>query len=56
VPYPSVFDVRGDIRTWLGSIGQPVTVFYGADGEMVRTIDGEISEQDLAAGLDAIAG
>jgi len=54
LPYPNVFDPVGSIRTDLGSIGQPVTAFYGADGNLVAKVDGEISEQDLAANLKAI--
>jgi cytochrome c biogenesis protein CcmG/thiol:disulfide interchange protein DsbE len=54
LPYPNVFDPGGAIRTDLGSIGQPVTAFYDADGNLVAKVDGEISEQDLAANLKAI--
>ncbi len=55
LPYPNVFDPTGAIRTDLGSIGQPVTVFYDAQGNLVAKVDGEISEQDLTANLRAIA-
>jgi thiol-disulfide isomerase/thioredoxin len=55
LPYPNVFDPGGLIRTDLGSIGQPVTAFYDAEGNLVAKVDGEISEQDLAANLEAIA-
>lgn len=54
LPYPNVFDPGGAIRTDLGSIGQPVTAFYDADGNLIAKVDGEISEQDLAANLEAI--
>jgi cytochrome c biogenesis protein CcmG/thiol:disulfide interchange protein DsbE len=54
LPYPNVFDPDGAIRTDLGSIGQPVTAFYDADGNLVAKVDGEISETDLTANLDAI--
>lgn len=56
VPYPSVFDAGGVIRTSLGSIGQPVTVFYAADGTRVAKVDGELGEADLAAHLDELGG
>lgn len=56
VPYPSVFDAGGAIRTSLGSIGQPVTVFYAADGTVVSKMDGELSEADLEARLDELGG
>lgn len=55
LPYPNVFDPGGAIRTDLGSIGQPVTAFYDADGNLVDKVDGEISEKDLTANLEAIA-
>jgi len=54
LPYPNVFDPGGAIRTDLGSIGQPVSAFYDADGNLVAKVDGEISEKDLAANLEAI--
>ncbi|MGZ5129202.1 MAG: TlpA family protein disulfide reductase [Actinomycetota bacterium] len=54
LPYPNVFDPGGAIRTDLGSIGQPVTAFYDADGNLIAKVDGEISEKDLAANLEAI--
>ncbi|MEO8476308.1 MAG: TlpA disulfide reductase family protein [Actinomycetota bacterium] len=53
--YPNVFDPTGSTRTALGSIGQPVTVFYDAQGNLVAKVDGEISEPDLTANLEAIA-
>jgi thiol-disulfide isomerase/thioredoxin len=51
VPYPSLFDPSGDIRTDLGSLGQPVTVFYTADGAQVAKIDGELSPDVLRSNL-----
>jgi cytochrome c biogenesis protein CcmG/thiol:disulfide interchange protein DsbE len=54
LPYPNVFDPGGAIRTDLGSIGQPVTAFYDADGNLIAKVDGEISEKDLATNLEAI--
>ena len=55
IPYPSLFDPSGAIRTDLGSIGQPVTVFYDAEGNLVTKVDGEISDDDLATNLASIA-
>lgn len=53
VPYPNVFDPTGSTRDAVGSLGQPVTVFYGRDGGVVAKVDGELSpdllEQHLAA-------
>jgi cytochrome c biogenesis protein CcmG/thiol:disulfide interchange protein DsbE len=56
VPYPNVFDADGVIRTSLGSIGQPVTAFYDADGRLAAKVDGELSEEDLRAHLAEITG
>ena len=56
VPYPSVFDPTGAIRDELGIIGQPGTVFIDAAGVVNATVSGEISEPDLAANLQLIAG
>lgn len=56
VPYPNVFDPSGAIKTSLGSIGQPVTVFYDANGNQVAKIDGQLSESDLDTQLRAIGG
>ena len=56
VPYPNVFDPSGAIKTSLGSIGQPVTVFYDANGDQVAKIDGQISQSELDDQLQAIAG
>jgi thiol-disulfide isomerase/thioredoxin len=54
VPYPSLFDPSGDIRTDLGSLGQPVTIFYSADGAQVAKIDGELSPEVLRSNLTLI--
>jgi thiol-disulfide isomerase/thioredoxin len=56
IPYPNVFDPPAAIRDSVGSFGQPVTVFYAADGSVSATVDGEISARDLSAHLDDIAG
>jgi cytochrome c biogenesis protein CcmG, thiol:disulfide interchange protein DsbE len=54
IPYPSVFDPSGSIRTDLGSFGQPVTVFYAADGTLVAKVDGQIAPDILTADLAKI--
>lgn len=54
VPYPSVFNPDGGIRTDLGSLGQPVTVFYTADGAEVAKTDGELSADVLRSNLALI--
>lgn len=52
--YPSVYDPTGAIRDSLGLIGQPVTLFYDASGELVETWTGPLSEEALSSGLDHI--
>jgi cytochrome c biogenesis protein CcmG, thiol:disulfide interchange protein DsbE len=54
VPYPNVFDAMGDTRNAVGSIGQPVTVFYAADGSVVRKVDGQLTESELNSALVAL--
>ena len=54
IPYPSVFDPSGSIRTDLGSFGQPVTLFYSADGALVAKVDGQIGADTLATDLAKI--
>jgi len=56
VPFPNVFDPAGEVRDAVGSLGQPVTVFYAADGEVVAKVDGQLSPDDLRQHLAAIAG
>jgi thiol-disulfide isomerase/thioredoxin len=55
-PYPSVFNASGDIRDQLGFIGQPETVFYDADGEVVATWIGPIDQAELNSRLAELAG
>ena len=52
--YPSVYDPAGAIRDGLGLLGQPVTLFYDAEGTLVHTWTGPLSERALDTDLDAI--
>ena len=53
--YPSIFDPSGAIRDSLGMIGQPVTVFYDAQGNVAKTYEGQLTQtaldQDIRAAL-----
>jgi thiol-disulfide isomerase/thioredoxin len=53
--YPSVYDLPGAIRDGLGLLGQPVTLFYDASGELVDTWTGAIDEATLTERLERIA-
>jgi thiol-disulfide isomerase/thioredoxin len=53
--FPSVFDVPDAIKTSLGQFGQPVTVFFRADGTFSFAYTGPIPEDDLRRHLKAIA-
>lgn len=53
--FPSVFDVPDAIKTSLGQFGQPVTVFFRADGSFSFAYTGPIPEDDLHRHLKAIA-
>jgi thiol-disulfide isomerase/thioredoxin len=54
--YPSIFDPSGAIRDSLEMIGQPVTVFYDADGNVVETYPGQLTEKALNQGIRAAIG
>ena len=51
--YPSVFDPAGAIRDSFGMIGQPVTVFYDADGNVTSTWEGQLTQTALDQGIHA---
>lgn len=55
VPFPSIFDPSGAIRTDLASFGVPVTVFFASDGTLVAKVDGELGQDTLDEHLAAIA-
>jgi hypothetical protein len=49
-----VFDPPGAIRDGLGLLGQPVTLFYDASGELVDRWVGPIAEHELRGRLTAL--
>ena len=52
--YPSVFDAAHAIPTSLGHSGQPVTLFYAADGTLVDAVDGQISAARLERSIQQL--
>lgn len=56
VPYPNVFDPTGETRNSVGSIGQPVTVFYAADGSVLRKVDGQLTADQLDGAVRELLG
>lgn len=52
--YPSVFDPPAAIRDGLSLLGQPVTLFYDASGELVDRWVGPIPPDELDARIIAI--
>lgn len=54
--YPSIFDPSGAIRDSLGLIGQPVTVFYDAEGNVASSYPGQLSQTALDEGIRAALG
>ena len=54
--YPSVFDPSGAIRDSLGVVGQPVTVFYDADGNVTGTYPGQLTQTALDQGIRTALG
>ena len=53
--YPSVYDPNAAIRDGLGILGQPATLFYDADGTLVKRWSGPLTEEALTANLERIA-
>ena len=54
--YPSVFDPTNAIGLSYDLPSPPATLFFNANGDLVRTIPGQISEQDLRDGIRLITG
>jgi thiol-disulfide isomerase/thioredoxin len=54
VPYPSVFDPPNAIAVSYGVFAPPDTLFFDADGNLVKTYTGLISATDLRRNLRAI--
>ena len=54
--YPSIFDPSGAIRDSLDMIGQPVTVFYDADGDVVSSYPGQLTQTALDQGIKDALG
>jgi cytochrome c biogenesis protein CcmG, thiol:disulfide interchange protein DsbE len=54
--YPSIFDPSGNIRDSLGVIGQPVTVFYDAEGNVVKQVEGQLGQTAIDQGIQAAIG
>jgi cytochrome c biogenesis protein CcmG/thiol:disulfide interchange protein DsbE len=54
--FPSVFDVPDAIKTPLGLYGQPVTVFFRADGTLEFAYTGPVADSLLRRHLKAIVG
>jgi thiol-disulfide isomerase/thioredoxin len=54
LPYPSVFDPTNAIAVSFGLYSPPSTLFFDANGTLVRTVPGQISPEDLDRGLRAI--
>jgi thiol-disulfide isomerase/thioredoxin len=52
--YPSVFDPPAAIRDGLGLLGQPVTLFYDADGDLIDRWVGPIPPDELTHRLTAL--
>jgi len=54
LPYPSVFDPTNAIAVSYGLYSPPATLFFDANGTLIRTVPGQISAEDLDRGLRAI--
>ena len=58
LPFPSLFDPSpgGDVRTHLGYLGQPDTVFYDAQGVKVADWEGAITASQLEQNIHRALG
>ena len=54
VTYPSVFNPANDIAVSFGLFSPPATLFFDADGTLVKTVPSQISAHDLRANLRSI--
>jgi cytochrome c biogenesis protein CcmG/thiol:disulfide interchange protein DsbE len=54
--YPSVYDSTGAIRDHLGFGGQPDTLFYDADGDIVARSPGPLDPATLRANINEALG
>ncbi len=52
--YPSIFDPEGQIRDALGYVGQPVTVIYDAEGEVVFERVGAVDDVVLRQEIEKL--
>ena len=55
VTYPSVFDPPNSIGLSFDAASPPMTQFYDADGDLIATVHGQLSQDTLQANLKAIA-
>jgi thiol-disulfide isomerase/thioredoxin len=53
--YPSVFDPTNSIGLSYSLPAPPMTQFWDANGNLVSTTRGQISQDDLQSGIDSIA-
>jgi len=51
VRYPSVLDLRGDVKRDLGALGLPLTLFVTADGRIVHRKLGEMTYAQMRAAV-----
>ena len=53
--YLNLFDLSGEIRSRLDLRGFPTTYVFNADGELVSTVMGGITERGLAAAIESVS-
>ena len=56
IGYPSGYDPKGDVATAYGLYGMPTTVFISADGRIVATRTGEMTEDQLVRAVRDLFG
>ena len=54
IPYPSVSDPAGRIPDGFGFIGQPDTIFFGANGSRTATLSGPLDQHVLSTNINRL--
>lgn len=54
VPFPTLFDIGGEVARAIGSTGMPTTAFFDRDGRLVDLHVGPLSEDELRDRIDGL--